>query len=178
MTNAVDQDALYRQAEREFAPAIARLANALEANAAKADELKQEMHCAIWQSLTRFRGDSALKTWVFRVAHNVGADHVRRQVRAPNRVPLEDIQSLSIPGSGEGEAEKGHVLRKVQELLQRLEPFDAQVIILWLEGQTGSEIAEITGLSANAAQVRIHRVKALIAAEFADPSEKENNHAA
>ena len=81
MTQAADT--LYRQAGEQFAPALARLARAVERDPDKARDLEQEMHCALWTSLARFKGDCALKTWVYRVAHNVAADHVARAMRGP-----------------------------------------------------------------------------------------------
>ena len=90
MTQAADT--LYRQAGEQFAPALARLARAVERDPDKARDLEQEMHCALWTSLARFKGDCALKTWVYRVAHNVAADHVARAMRGPKKVPLEEIR--------------------------------------------------------------------------------------
>jgi hypothetical protein len=59
------------------------------------------------------------------------------------------------------------------ELIRRLPPIDMQVIVLWLEGETASAIAEITGLSAGAVNVRVHRIKALLASHFEFPETGE-----
>ena len=148
MTQTVDQ--LYRQAGEEFAPAIARLARAVERDAEKARDLEQEMHCAIWTSLARFKGDCALKTWVYRVAHNVAADHVSEATRGPKKVPLEEIDALPAAGNPESDAAEALVLEQVAQLIRTLPPIDAQTIVLWLEGESAAEIAEITGLSTGA----------------------------
>lgn len=164
MTEAIEQ--LYRQAGAQFAPALARLARSVERDADKARDLEQEMHCALWRSLARFEGQCALKTWVYRVAHNVAADHIARAVRGPRRVPLEEIEALPSPGNIEAEAGDALVLAQVGELIRRLPPVDMQVIVLWLEGETAAAIAEITGLSPGAVNVRVHRIKALLARHF------------
>lgn len=169
MTGATEQ--LYLQAGQQFAPALARLARSVERDPEKARDLEQEMHCALWTSLARFEGQCALKTWVYRVAHNVAADHVARAVRGPQRVPLEDIEALPSPGNIEAEAGKALVLAQVGELIRRLPPVDMQVIVLWLEGEAAATIAEITGLSAGAVNVRVHRIKALLARHFEFPEE-------
>lgn len=163
------QDDLYRAAGEQFAPAIARLARAMERDVEKARDLEQDIHCELWRSFARFDGRCSLKTWTFRVAHNVAADYVAAAARGPRPVPLEEIDALPDVVDAERRAAESHAIMRVQELIRRLAPLDAQVILLWLEGQTGAEIAEITGLSANAAQVRIHRVKALISNAFDEP---------
>nr|WP_298927792.1 sigma-70 family RNA polymerase sigma factor [uncultured Erythrobacter sp.] len=165
-------EALYQQAGEQFAPAIARLARAVERDAEKARDLEQDMHCAIWTSLSRFNGDSALKTWVYRVAHNVAADHMSKAARGPKKVPLEEIEALPSNGNPESQAAERHALGQVAELIRTLPPLDAQVIVLWLEGESGADIAEITGMSSSAVNVRIHRIKALMANHFSNPQSK------
>lgn len=165
-----DAETLYRQAGEQFAPALARLARAVERDAEKARDLEQEMHCALWTSLQRFEGDCALKTWVYRVAHNVAADHVAKAVRGPRKVPLEEIDALPAAANVEHDTAEALAMAQVAELVRRLPPLDAQVIVLWLEGESGADIAEITGLSPGAVSVRVHRIKALIADHFSTPS--------
>lgn len=162
-------EALYRQAGEQFAPALARLARAVERDAEKARDLEQEMHCALWTSLARFEGQCALKTWVYRVAHNVAADHVARSTRGPKKVPLEEIDTLPAAGNPEADAAEALVLAQIAELIRQLPPLDAQVIVLWLEGESAAEISAITGLSAGAVSVRVHRIKALLADHFETP---------
>lgn len=167
-------DSLYRQAGERFAPSIARLARAVERDAEKARDLEQEMHCALWTSLHRFKGECALKTWVYRVAHNVAADHVAAARRGPAKVSLEDIDALPAVASHDGRsvetgAAEALVLAQVRALIAALPALDAQVILLWLEGESGADIAEITGLSVGAANVRVHRIKALLADHFRAP---------
>ena len=51
-------------------------------------------------------------------------------------------------------------------MIHRLPPADRQVMLLYLEDLSAAEIGEVTGLSANAVAVRIHRIKALLARKF------------
>lgn len=167
MTEAIEH--LYAEAGRQFAPALSRLARSVERDRDKARDLEQEMHCALWTSLARFAGQCSLKTWVYRVAHNVAADHVARAARGPKRVPLEEIEALPSSANIEAEAGEALVLAQVAALIRRLPPVDMQVIVLWLEGESAAAIAEITGLSAGAVNVRVHRIKTLLASHFQRP---------
>ena len=77
-----DQDAWYRNTATQFGGAIARLAAAYERDIEKRADLAQEIHFALWRSYAHFRGACSLRTWVYRVAHNVAASHVLSQRRA------------------------------------------------------------------------------------------------
>ncbi|MEL6738480.1 MAG: sigma-70 family RNA polymerase sigma factor [Pseudomonadota bacterium] len=164
------QTDLYDQAGREFAASLARLARAVERDRDKARDLEQEIHAAVWSSLARFEGQCALKTWVYRVAHNVAGDHVRAAARRPKRVPLEDIGELPSPENPERQTSQSLVLGKVRALIRQLPFPDSQVMLLWLEGESTKAIAEVTGLSPSAVGVRVHRIKRLLAAHFEDPA--------
>ena len=164
-----EREDLYRKAGEEFAPAIARLALSYEYDADRARDLEQEIHCALWQSLARFDGRCSLKTWVYRVAHNTATDHVRRAARRPRKVALDTVD-LPANDGGEAKAEQIHALAKVRSLIADLPPLDAQVILLWLEGEDAASIAEITGSSAAAITTRTHRIRERLVAAFADPS--------
>jgi len=164
-------EALYRQAGEQFAPSIARLARAVERDAEKARDLEQDIHCALWSSLARYNGDCQLKTWVYRVAHNVAASHVAKSARGPRKVPLEDIEALPAVGNPENDAAENLAMAQVAELIRLLPPIDAQTIVLWLEGESSADIALITGLSSGAVALRVHRIKALIARHFEQSSD-------
>jgi RNA polymerase sigma-70 factor (ECF subfamily) len=164
---------LYREAGQNFAPALARLARSVERDPDKARDLEQDMHCALWSSLARFNGQCALKTWVYRVAHNVAADHVARAVRSGKRVALEDIETLPAADNIEAATAEALVLAQLGALIRRLPQPDMQVILLWLEGESAADIAEITGLSPGAVHVRVHRIKALLASYFDLPDQPE-----
>ena len=61
-----------------------------EANPALQEELMQEVLLAIWRSLERLRTQDSLLPFVLRIAHNLGASHVRDAVRLPRRLSLEE----------------------------------------------------------------------------------------
>ena len=48
------------------------------------------------------------------------------------------------------------------ELIHRLELLDRQIILLYLEGEEATAIAEVTGLSANNIATKIYRIKKLL----------------
>ena len=168
MTVANQHD-LYREAGEKFAPAIARLAWAMEYDGEKARDLEQDIHCELFRSFARFREECSLKTWVYRVAHNVAAEHRLRESRRKPSISLEDAHDLPVTGSFEADAAEDLAVSRAQELIRQLPTLDAQVMLLWLEGESAREISEVTGLSSGSVATRIHRLKSALADQFADP---------
>lgn len=167
--NEERQHRLYREAGEQFAPAIARLARAMERDPDRARDLEQDIHCELFRSFARFEGACSLKTWVYRVSHNVAAEHRLARSRRPATVPLDEVEVLPLPGDTERDAAESLAVARARALIRRLPTLDAQVMLLWLEGESGAEIAEVTGLSPGAVTTRIHRLKALIADALSEP---------
>jgi RNA polymerase sigma-70 factor, ECF subfamily len=161
------QNALYTEASSRYGAAIRRLARGYEADADKQQDLAQEIHMDLWSSLSSFDGRCSLQTWVYRIAHNVGASYVVRSRRLA--APLVDLETLEgeIP-SADAEAELGRQLsvRILLDLIHRLKPLDRQVILLYLEGAAADDIAEVTGLSPINAATKIHRIKRILKEKY------------
>jgi RNA polymerase sigma-70 factor, ECF subfamily len=81
MSEKSSQDERYVRTATEFGAALERLARAYEVDPELRRDLLQDIHIALWQSLARFDGRCSERTWVYRVAHNIGASHVRRRHR-------------------------------------------------------------------------------------------------
>lgn len=160
------QDALYAEAGKAFAPAIRRLARATEADAERARDLEQDIHLALWRSLARFDGRCALATWVWRVSHNVAADHVARDSRRGPAVALEEVAALPDGDDPAASVDATRVRARLHALIQQLRQPDRSVILLYLEGLDAAAIAGVTGLSANNVAVKVHRIKALLTRRF------------
>lgn len=81
------QDESYRQAAGEFGRALERLAYAYESDPDHRRDLTQEIHLALWRSFEKFDGRCSLRTWTYRVAHNVATSHVIRQSKRRRNAP-------------------------------------------------------------------------------------------
>ncbi len=111
-------------------------------------------------------GASGLRTWVYRVAHNVGADHIVRRCKASER--LVELEALPVDPTGRAGADaerRREDLTELEALIHRLEPLDRQIILLYLEGSAAAEIAGVTGLTAGNIATKIHRIKKLLRGE-------------
>ena len=159
----MSQDELYAQAVADFGPALERLARSYEADGDKRRDLLQEIHLAMWRSFGQVQHQCSLRTWVYRVAHNVGATHVVRDRRVKSRrfVGLDEVASTPAPVE-----DRRNTLERMYTLIQLLKPLDRQVILLYLEGTDAASIGEITGLSAGNVATKIHRIKTVLASRF------------
>ncbi|HEV2400909.1 MAG TPA: sigma-70 family RNA polymerase sigma factor [Candidatus Sulfotelmatobacter sp.] len=161
------QDELYHEVASQYGAALERLARAYEADADLRRDLLQEIHVALWRSFTSFDGRCSLRTWIYRVAHNVGASHVikQRRTRSETLVGLEELENLR-DGHSDEAADRSHSLDRLLKLIQQLKPLDRHVILSYLEGLDAAAIGEITGLSATNVATKIHRIKNLLARWF------------
>jgi RNA polymerase sigma-70 factor, ECF subfamily len=161
------QDALYAQATAELGPALARLAAATEREPASQRDLLQEIHVSLWRSFAVYQGQCSLRTWVYRVAHNAAATHVRKSIRQ-RRVRLMDLEELErvAPAVEVDTADEPATLQRLYQLIRQLKPIDRDVMLLYLEDVDGEGIADVLGISvANVAQ-KIHRSKKLLQQRF------------
>lgn len=160
------QDDLYNEAIAAHGPSLERLARAYEANAEDRRDLLQEIHIAVWRSFELYTARCSLRTWVYRVAHNVAVSRVVRKRRFLSElVSLDDLETL--PELAARDAMDGRpTLDHIWELIQALKPLDRQVIVLYLEEMDATSIGEITGLSPQVVSTRVHRIKNLLARQY------------
>jgi RNA polymerase sigma-70 factor (ECF subfamily) len=158
---------LYERAVADYGNALKRLTRAYEADADRRQDVLQEIHMALWESLARFDGRSALGTWVYRVAHNTATSICIRRKSA--RVQLVSLEDIEVPTAGvnrERDLDERQGMERLLALVQRLRPLDRQVILLYLEDIDARAIGEIVGLSAANVATKIHRVKKVLAQQF------------
>lgn len=160
-------DALYARCIAEYGASVERLARGYEANEEAPRDLVQDIHVALWRSFRLFDGRCSLRTWTYRVAHNVGASHVSKdRRRARGQVGVEELAALAGADNPEQLAGERHVMARLLDMIRRLKPADRQVMLLYLEDMEAAAIAEITGLSPGAVGVKVHRIKELLARRF------------
>lgn len=161
------QDELYAEAVAEHGAALARLARAYERDEDKRRDLEQDVHLALWRSFAGFDGRCSLRTWVYRVAHNVAASHAAgERRRRVGQTDLSQAEAVATHENPEQDAAEKQAIDRLMTLIHSLEPLDRQIMILYLEDVDAAGAADILGLSARAIATRIHRLKTLLAERF------------
>jgi RNA polymerase sigma-70 factor (ECF subfamily) len=124
-----------------------------------AKDIAQETFVTIWQQLPKFRNESAIGTWIFRIASNNCLRQIERQNRMPRSEMPEQIEETII-----------HDIEPAVQFLYKciaeLPETDRLIISLELEDVKQAEIAKIVGLSETNTRVKIYRIKERLAKKF------------
>lgn len=120
---------------------------------AELDDLHQDALINIWQSLVRFRGDSSVKTWVYRVTLNTCVSTVRRRRESPESDRLELYNVI------DDSEERRRMVAEMHECIALLSPVDKAIVLAWLDEFSYDEIAEMVGMPRNTVATRLRRAK-------------------
>ncbi len=121
-------------------------------HAEDAEDALQAAFIRAFRELPRFRGDSSVKTWVYRIAIHecLNLRRKRREVCG-----LEEQRA----SAGDGVPALCETLL-VEQALSRLSPEHRGVLALrFWEGLSGAEIAQVLGITGPAAKMRLHRAR-------------------
>lgn len=129
----------------------------------------QEILVNIWNSLDRFRGESSISTWIYRIAVNTSLSFTGKAFRYMKLQIHDDQQNLNVlldEDDLEMALKKEAELAQLQTHLNLLSVIDKALISLLLEGLSMREIAEVIGLTEPNVKVKIHRIKAELKQRF------------
>ena len=138
-------------------PRVWRTVRAYERDPCAQQDLVQEVLLAVWQGLPRLHDPARLPAYMLRIAHNLGASHVRRAVRTPARSHL-DQQAMEAIADGSSDPAEADT-RWLLDTLRLIPLPQRQVLLLQLEGFDYKEIAEMLGISTDNVGVRAHRAR-------------------
>ncbi len=136
-------------------------------NAEDAEEAAQDTFLALWRGIDRFRQESALSTWIYRLASNACIDLMRRRRKSEGGVSLDDealFLDAADPAPQPPQAlEQREAQRLLQEGLMSL-PAEYRSILLLreVEGLSYSEISETLELELGTVKSRISRGRTLL----------------
>ena len=150
-------ETLYRRHHRRVHGVIVRLVGQA---GARAEDLTQEAFVRAWQALPTFRFESAVSTWLHRLAVNTAL----MELRACRSRPLADddedaLESLSTPDTA------GHAVlgRDLERAVATLPPRARAVLVLHdVEGWKHEEIAEELGMAVGSSKAQLHRARGLL----------------
>lgn len=125
-----------------------------------AEELTQETFYRATYSLNGFRGDSAISTWLFRIAFFVYSGHQRSRSREVDLVEgdyIPDSRRLNDPARALDEAESQ---RLMLHILDELPPdYRAVIILREVESLSFDEIGQVLNKSPATARVTLFRAR-------------------
>ena len=160
-------DDLLQEILEQHAPTMFRVALSIVRDRSLAEDVVQDSLMKAWQAAGSFRGDSSLRAWALRIAHNTAISMMRKrreELRDPAMLP-EDGQSTSLDR---------HVQSKmmVNELWSALDTLDhlsrTIVVLREVEGFTYEDIADALELPLPTVKTRLFRARKALSAELKD----------
>lgn len=170
-TRSGDHRARFAAVVRDYGPALDRLAAGYERVPERRRDLVQEVLAAVWRALPSFEERASLRTWVYRVAHNTASTFVLRETRSRTSAwrPIHEVEAAT-PLASDEDLEAGvaraRSVERLASLVRALPPLDRQIVLLFLEGLSSAEIAEVTGLSVTNVTTKLSRLRASLRAEL------------
>lgn len=119
-------------------------------------DLIQDIHLQLWNSLDSFGQKSKMSTWLYRISLNTAIHFIKKKSRLLNEINLNENNVK------EEQIKQDHSEPAIQKMLasiQTLNELDKGIILLYLEEKSHKEIAEIIGLSVSNIGTRIQRIK-------------------
>lgn len=132
---------------------VFRLAFRLCGDEAHAQELVQESFIRVFSQLARFRGDSALSTWVHRVTLSVVANARRRDRKHEREIDFDSAEPIADATVADADPDLKAGLHAAITALPEI--YRTTFIMHDMEGYTHTEIAAATGVAVGTSKGRL-----------------------
>lgn len=156
-----------------------RVARSIVCDGAEAEDVLQEAYLHAFQSLSRFRGEASLATWLTRIVLNEALQRVRRHTDVPvSRIELPEQSAshvIPFPSSGTpvADPERAMAQRQLCQLVERAidelpQDFRTVLVARVVEGMGVNETAALLGIRPETVKTRLHRARRLLRVTLAD----------
>lgn len=128
-------------------------------DASLSEDLASDVFLEVVKSISTFRGQSDIKTWLFSIARHKWFAYLKKKNRQPQTESIHllyDTESLCAPDCG------NEMVERIQELLSGESALTQNVIRMRLEGYSYYEIAVKHSISESSARAVFFRVKSKI----------------
>jgi RNA polymerase sigma-70 factor, ECF subfamily len=120
------------------------------------EDLINDIALELWKSFERFKGESKVSTWIYRVAINTSMNFSRKKKNdklyfTSDLKLFENHWITELPDSSHSEL--------LYQCIDELDELNKAIILLYLDGNSHGEISEITGISKTNVGTRISRIK-------------------
>ena len=120
----------------------------------EAEDLFQDVLVKLWKGYDTFRGESDVRTWIYRVSLNTCINGQKRKRKGITHIPL----SIDVDFFAEI-SDRTLQVRRLYDRINRLGLVDRALILLWLEGLSYEEIGAVIGISVKNVSFQLYRIK-------------------
>ena len=140
---------------RENMGIINSLCRAYYCSAHDREDARQDIILQLWNSFPKFREESQVSTWIYRVSLNTIFSDLRKSNRRPKSQPIED--HWLVDHASPIAFDDDHQF--LQHLIGSLKPIDKALLILHLEGYQHNEIATMLNIRYSTVTTRLNRAR-------------------
>ena len=146
-----------------------------------AEELTQDVFVNVYRSRARYVATARVRTYLYRIAHNLWIDHLRRRRRHFSLDAGDDEDgprfgdSFAAPAIHDGAARDVRIRDRVQQALDLLPAGQREVFVLANNhGMKYQDIAGVLGIPEGTVKSRMHNAVRALRDELADLLEDES----
>lgn len=132
-------------------------------------DLVQEIIIQLWNSFDQFDGNAKRTTWVYRVALNVAISNYRKSKTRKKHVEFTSEEFVTV--EVESDFDNDDDIKLLHKLIEKLDGLNKAMMLLYLDGNSYEEIANILGITSSNVGTKINRVKKKLKEQF----KKEND---
>lgn len=160
-------EAAFEELIRQYEKKVYTLCFRMCGNSEDAEEAAQDAFLALWRGIDRFRQESSLSTWIYRLATNACIDTLRRRKKQSGSVSLDDeelfVDAVDTSPQPQETVEHREARKLLQEGLSALpEEYRKVLILREIEGLSYTEIAESASIELGTVKSRISRGRSLL----------------
>jgi RNA polymerase sigma-70 factor (ECF subfamily) len=130
-----------------------------------AEDVSQDAFISAFRAFERFRGESKVTTWLYRITVNAALMKLRKEKKARTltRTGLDDVVIADWSDAPEQFATNSELGSKIKEGIAMLpEDLQAAVVLRDVEGLSNSEAADILDVTVSSLKSRLHRARVLL----------------
>jgi RNA polymerase sigma-70 factor (ECF subfamily) len=155
----------FRQWLDEHTGLLVKVVRSFAEGSADQDDLLQEILLQVWLSLPNFRDESKPTTWLYRIALNTALAWNRSEKKRRRGQDSLSITDAAAPVVTSAEAERNdRVVEQLYAAIRALPPAKRALVVLYLDGFSYREIADVLGISESNVGVSLNRTKKELAA--------------
>ncbi|MCW3118323.1 MAG: polymerase, sigma-24 subunit, subfamily [Chitinophagaceae bacterium] len=136
---------------------IQKVCNLYAATLPDRQDLYQEIIIQLWRAYPKFRGDSKLSTWMYRVALNTAISDYRKQQRTVVTTGFDLINKEIADHNSSNDIEEK--IKLLYEAIRHLPEIEKAIVMLYLEDKPYEEMEDILGINQNNLRVKMNRIK-------------------
>jgi RNA polymerase sigma factor (sigma-70 family) len=133
-----------------------KVCNSYCRNPSDRDDLAQEITVQLWRSFGAFDQRLRFSTWMYRIALNVAISFYRRESTRSRHIISDSVRLLEAVDENAGESEE---IRLLYQWIGELDPLNKALVLLYLDGNSYQEIAEVLSISETNVATKIGRLK-------------------